>query len=113
MTEPKKKDISSSDIADKAIISQSNNLETKIVETSKSESVLVERKKDEINLKPKENIEIGVLNDDNSKVEDKQQNRIPENHQSITETINTLDEDRNKCKEAKKCDKCDKNENVE
>ena len=104
--ELKKKDISSLDIADKAIIS--NNVETKIVKTSKLESGLVERKKDE-----KENIELETLNNNNSKVEDKQQNRIPENSQSIVEAINVLDEDRNKCKEAKKCDKCEKNENIE
>ena len=106
--EPKKKDISSLDIADKAIISKANNVETKIVKTSKLESGLVERKKDE-----KENIELETLNNNNSKVEDKQQNRIPENSQNIAEAINVLDEDRNKCKEAKKCDKCEKNENIE
>ena len=123
--EPKKKDISSLDIADKAIISKSNNVETKIVKTSKLESGLVERKKDE-----KENIEPETLNNNNSKVEDKQQNRIPEgnnnskmedkqkntipeNNQNIAEVINVLDEDRSKCKEAKKCGKCEKNENIE
>jgi len=106
--EPKKKDISSLDIADKAIISKSNNVETKIVKTSKLESGLVERKKDE-----KENIEPETLNNNNSKVEDKQQNRIPEDNQNIAEAINVLDEDRNKCKEAKKCGKCEKNENIE
>ena len=53
--------------------------------------------------KSKENIEVGVLNKNNSKVEDKEQNRIPENNENIAETINVLDEDRNKCKEAKKC----------
>ena len=101
--EPKKKDISSLYIADKAIISKSNN-----VETSKLESGLVDRKKDE-----KENIELETLNNNNSKVEDKQQNRIPENNQNIAEAINVLDEDRNKCKEAKQCDKSDMNENME
>ena len=82
--EPKKKEIASLDIADKAIISKSNNVETKIVKTSKLESGLVERKKDE-----KENIEVEDLNNNNSKVEDKQQNRIPENHQNIAEIAKT------------------------
>ena len=106
--EPKKKEILSSGIADKAIISQANTVEAKIVETSKLESGLVERKKDE-----KENKEVGVINVDNSKVEDKAQNRIPENNENIAEDINVLDEDRNKCKEAKKCVKCEKHENIE
>ena len=106
--EPKKKDISSLYIADKAIISKSNNVETKIVETSKLESGLVERKKNE-----KENIELETLNNDNSKVEDKHQNRIIENKQNTDEAINVLDEDRNKCKEAKQCDKFNMNENME
>ena len=116
--EPKKNDITNLDIHDKSTISKANNVETKnletknvetkVVKTSKLENVLAERKKDE-----KENIELEALNDNNPKVEDKQQNRIPENHENITENINVLDEDRNKCKEAKKCGKCDKNESIE
>ncbi|BCZ44013.1 hypothetical protein psyc5s11_00800 [Clostridium gelidum] len=111
--EPKKKEILSSGIADKAIISQANIVEAKIVEariveTSELESGLVERKKDE-----KENKEVGVINVDNSKVEDKAQNRITKNDENIAEDINVLEEDRNKCKEAKKCVKCEKHENIE
>lgn len=120
--EPKKNDIPNLDIHDKSTISKANNvetknLETKVVKTSKLENVLAERKKDE-----KENIKVEALNDNNLKVEDKQQNRIPEN---IAENINVLDEDRSKCKEAKKfdsnynigetkkCGKCEKNESIE
>ena len=58
-------------------------------------------------IKAKENIELKVLNEDNSNLEDKQQNRIPENNQNIAETINDLDEDRNKCKETKKYGECE------
>ena len=103
--EPKKKEIISSGISDKPIISHANTVEAKIIETSKLESGLVERKK--------EIKEAGVINVDNSKVEDKAQNRIPENNENIAEAINILDEDRNKCKEAKKCVKCEKHENIE
>jgi hypothetical protein len=106
--EPKRKDIPILDIHDKVIIAKANNEETKIVKTSKLESGLVERKKDE-----KENIESDDLNSNNSKVEDKQQNRIPEEDKNINENINVLDEDRNKCKEAMKYDKCEKNEHIE
>jgi len=112
-TEPKAKDSINSSIADKAILSQSNTIETKIVKTSKLESEFVERKKDESNIQSKENIEVGTLNEDNSKVEDKAQNRVLENHENIAESINVLDEDRNKCKEVKKCGKCEKHENAE
>ena len=106
--EPKSKDILDSSITDKVIISQSNIVETKIVKASKLESELVERKKEENNIESKENIEVRVSNEDNSKAEDKHQNRIPENHKNIAQTINSLDEDRNKCKEAKKCEKNEK-----
>ena len=114
--ESKKKDTVNSDITDKVIISQANNSGAKIIGASKTESLLVERKKDEIKYQPKENIESVAVNVGNLKVEDSKQNRIPENHQSITETINTLEEDRNKCKEAKKHDeddKCDKHDKCE
>ncbi|AWK50349.1 hypothetical protein DIC82_04515 [Clostridium beijerinckii] len=104
-TEPKNKDILDSSINNKVIISQSNIVETKTVKASKLESELVERKKEEDNIKSKENIEVGISNENNSKVEDKHQNRIPENHKKIAQTIDSLDEDRNKCKEAKKCEK--------
>ena len=46
-TEPKAKDSINSSIADKAILSQSNTIETKIVKTSKLESGLIENKKEE------------------------------------------------------------------
>ena len=115
-TEPKNKDILDSSITDKVIISQSNIVETKTVKALKLESELVERKKEENNIKSKEGIEAGILNENNSKVEDKHQNRIPENHKNIAQTTDSLDGDRNKCKEAKKCEKneetkkCDKHE---
>jgi len=126
--DPKKNDIINSEITDKSIIPQSKNLETKVIVTSKPEIVVTERKKEEINIKPKENIEVSNLNASNSKVEDKLQNRVPENYENIAETIDiidTLDEDRNKCKEAQKhdkydkcekhydCDKCEKAESIE
>lgn len=63
----KKKDILSSDIADKAIISQSNNVETKFIKTSELQNELIERKKDENNLKSKANIEVEVLTENNYK----------------------------------------------
>jgi len=106
--EPKNKEIIDSSITDKVIISQSNIVETKTVKASKLESELVERKKEENNIESKENIEVRVSNEDNSKAEDKHQDRIPENHKNIVQTINSLDEDRNKCKEAKKCEKNEK-----
>ena len=37
----------------------------------------------------KENIELENLNNNNSKVEDKQQNRVPENHQNVAEIVKT------------------------
>jgi len=115
-TDSKKNDIINSEIPDKPIISQSKNIETKVMVTAKSESVLVERKKEEIDIKPKEKIEVGDFSGSNDKVEDKLQNRITENNQTITETMSTLDEDRNKCKETKKhdeYDKCNKHEKCE
>ena len=106
--EPKKNESISSDITNKTIISQSKNLETKTATISKAESIVVERKNDEIKPKTKEIIDLETVKNGDSKVEDKQQNRIPEKLESITETINTFDEDRNKCKEVKKHDKYDK-----
>lgn len=88
-------------------ITQSGTKEDELVKAPKLQDESVERKKDDIDLQPKANIE--------SKVEDKQ-NRIPEDHQNITETIDNLDEERNKNKESKKCekdykhDKCDKHD---
>lgn len=88
-------------------ITQSGTKEDELVKAPKLQDESVERKKDDIDLQPKANIE--------SKVEDKQ-NRIPEDHQNITETIDNLDEERNKNKEIKKCekdykhDKCDKHD---
>ena len=106
--EPKKKESISSEISDNSIISHANTVEAKIIETSKLESGSVERKNDE-----KENKEVVVINVDNSKIEDKAQNRIPEDNENIAEAINILDEDRNKCKEAKKYCKCENHENIE
>lgn len=77
-------------------ITQSGTKEDELVKAPKLQDESVERKKDDIDLQPKANIE--------SKVEDKQ-NRIPEDHQNITETIDNLDEERNKNKESKKCEK--------
>jgi hypothetical protein len=106
--EPKKNEIISSDINDKAMISQSKGLETKTGATVKIESAVVERKNDEVKPQTKESIEpLGTMNSSDSKVEDKQQNRIPEIKESVTETVNIPEEDRNKCKEVKKHDKCD------
>ena len=112
--EPKKNESISSDITNKTIISQAKNLETKTATIAKVESVAVERKKDEIKLQTKEIIDLETVKSGYSKVEDKQENRITEKPEiiteSITETINTLDEDRNKCKEVKKYDKCEKHD---
>ncbi len=106
--EPKNKDIIDSSISDKVIISQFNIIETKAVKASELESKLVERKKEENNIESKEKMEQGVSNEYNSIVEDKHQNRITENHKNIVQTIDSVDEDRNKCKEAKKCEKNEK-----
>ena len=103
--EPKRRVIIGSGISDEATISQPNIVDAKIIETPKLESGLVERKKDEGKDKDAEVIKV-----DNSKVEDKAQNSILDN---IDEGINILDEDRNKCKEAKKSCKCEKHENIE
>jgi hypothetical protein len=105
--ESKKKDIISSNVTNETIVSQFNDAETKSIKTPKLQNELVERNKDEGNLQVEGNIELKELNKSNSKVEDKQ-NRIPENNQNISKTINTLDEDRNKHKEDKMCDKHDK-----
>lgn len=122
--EPRNKDILSSDMTDKVIIAKDNDLKAKTIETSKVEIITTDRKKEESNLKPKENIAMESFNADNSDLEDEQQNRIPEVHQSIADAINAL-EDRNKCKVAKKCekhyecddfdkhDKCEKEESIE
>lgn len=134
--ESKRKEIPNPDMTNKTIImakennlkaetmSKENDLKVKAVETSETEVISNDSKKDESNLKSKENISMESFNDDNSNLEDKQQNRIPEDHKSIVESIDTL-EDRNKCKEAKKCekhhkcddfekhDKCEKTECIE
>jgi hypothetical protein len=103
-SESKEKDTFGTNIANKAEISQPSNPETNLVKKSKLQSDLVERKKDEISLQPKANIE--------SKVEDKQ-DRIPEDHPNIVETIDNLDEDRNKDKEYNKCEKNGKHDYCE
>ena len=103
--EPKRKDISSADMIEKSLISKENDLKTKTEERSKTEIISTERKKDESNLKPKENIAIESFDDVNLNLEDKKQNRIPEDHKSIAESINDL-EDRNKCK-GEKHHECD------
>lgn len=90
-----------SDIANtKDIEAQSN-----VAKILKSETILTERKKDENSFQSKTVIESGLFSESNFNVEDKQSNRIPEKNKNITETITTLEDDRNKCKEMKKCDK--------
>jgi hypothetical protein len=118
--EPKRKDISSADMIEKSLISKENDLKTKTEERPKTEIISTERKKDESNLKPKENIALESFDNGNLNLEDKKQNRIPEDHKSIDESINDL-EDRNKCKgdkhheceESHKHDKCEKAECIE
>jgi hypothetical protein len=125
---PEKRELINPEIVDKPIISQSKETETKIIEKPKSETVLIERNKEEVDIKTKNDIEVSDLKVSNANVEDKQQSRVPVNNQNITEPIDTLDEDRNKCKEVKeakevkevkehdkhdKCDKHDKYEKIE
>ena len=102
--ESKKKDISSSDEVKRDIISKDSILKSKTMETPKSEIISDGRKNEESNLKSKENIVAESSDGDNLNLEHKQQNRVPEEHETISEVIN-VSEDRNKCKEDKKCDK--------
>jgi len=121
--EPKKKDAYSLGAVNKDIIPRDNDLEPKIVETAKPEIVSDERKKEEENPKSKENIAAESSGENNLNLEHIQQNRIPEEHETIVEAVNPT-EDRNKCKEGKKCDKhydldegkpdkCEKAESIE
>lgn len=121
--ESKKKDIYSSDMVKKDIMLNDKSLKSKTLETSNSEIISDGRKNEESNLKSKENIVAESSDADNLNLEHKQQNRIPEENETISEVINVSD-DRNKCKEDKKCDKhhecdedkhdkCDKAECIE
>lgn len=88
----------------KEVISKDNSLKSKTIETSKEEIISSGIESEEINLKSKENIVAESSDGDNLNLEHKQQNRVPEDHETISEVIN-VSEDRNKCKEEKKCDK--------
>lgn len=119
----KKKDISSSDVVNRDTMSKENNLKSEIIEAPKSEIISNEYKNDKIKLESKENIVAESSDGDNLNLEHKQQNRVPEENQTMPEVIN-ISEDRNKCKEDKKCDKhheceenkhdkCEKTESIE
>jgi hypothetical protein len=112
-TESKKRDV----------VLKDNSIKSKPIETPKSEIISDERKNEESNLKSKENIVAGSSDGDNLNLEHKQQNRVPEESETISEDIN-ISEDRNKCKEDKKVckhhecdedkhDKCEKAECIE
>ena len=109
-SEPKKNDIFSSSITNKAVIPQSSNPESKIIKSPKLESELIERKKNDDLLQPKENIELENLKEKDSKVEDEEKNRVQEKHQDVDQIIDTAEEDRHKYKESNKCEKYDKHD---
>lgn len=109
---PEKKESFTSSVADKVVTPQANNVEIKFVKPTKLEDGLVERKEEANNIQSKGSIEVKVLNEDNSKMDDKQVNRNPENNQNI-DVSNVLAEDRNKCKETKKHGECEKNKKIE
>ena len=102
--ESKKKEVSSSEPTNRDMPLKDKDLKNKTVEKAKSEVISNESKKEENNPKSKENIATEGSDGNNLNLEHKQQNRIPEEHEAIAETIN-VSEDRNKCKETKKCDK--------
>lgn len=121
--ESKKKEISSSDLINRDIISKDKDLKTKITEKAKSEIILEQRKNEENNLKLKENIDTQGIDVSNLNSEHKQQVEISEEHKVVIEGVDAS-EDRNKCKENKKCDsnceckeikndKCQKEECIE
>jgi hypothetical protein len=119
----KKKDSSNYDVIRKDITSQDNISKSKIIETSKSEVISDGRKNEESNVEAEENIVAESSDKDDLNLEHKQENRIPEERETLSEAINVSD-DRNKCKEEKKCDKhhecveekhdkCEKAESIE